>query len=57
MLDLEAEKEFRAHTWSFGSTHEYVHSWEYERLTPTELREILNFRIGTFLLQKNVLKE
>ena len=26
MRDLEAEKEFRAHTWSFDSTHEYFHS-------------------------------
>ena len=26
MRDLETEKEFRAHTWSFDSTHEYFHS-------------------------------
>ena len=37
MLYLEAEKEFRTHTWSFDSNHEYFESWEYELLTPSEL--------------------
>ena len=40
MLDLEAEKEFGTHIWSFDSTHEYFNSWEYEPPTLIELREI-----------------
>ena len=54
MLYLQAEMEFRAHIWSFDSTHECFHSWEYERQTPSELREILNFRnpIYFFLRKK-----
>ena len=46
MLDLEAEKEFGTHIWSFDSTHEYFDSWEYEPPTLIELREISDFRFG-----------
>ena len=57
MLYLEAEKEFWAHTWPFDSTHEYFESWEYERLTPTELREILILVSFFFPDKKNPTKE
>ena len=57
MLYLEAEMEFRAHIWSFDSTHECFHSWEYERLTPSELRVILDFRNPRFFLPKKNLSD
>ena len=53
MLDLEAEKEFGAHIWSFDSTHEYFDSWEYEPPTLIELREISDFRFGANFFWKN----
>ena len=49
ILDLEAEKEFGDHIWSFDSTHEYFDFREYEHQIFTELGAIFHFRFWIHL--------
>ena len=54
ILDLEDEKEFGDHIWSFDSTHEYFDFREYEHQTLTELGAIFHFRFWIhFFFEKN----